>query len=115
MTTSATLIRTVPTFWVEICIAGPIDVAKQVIRRHLAEVGLCVTVKEADYLYTFGEESGYIVRLINYPRFPSTKEELNAKALELAEKLLEGTGQGSFTLINPFETTFYSRRPADVK
>jgi hypothetical protein len=113
--TLAVKIEEVKSYWAEICIAGPIEMAKQVIRIHLSEVGLCVTLTPTTYLYTHGEEEGYIVRLINYPRFPTTPEVIKEKALALAQLLMTSTGQGSFTLVSPDTTEFYSRRAVDLK
>lgn len=49
--------------------------------------GLCVTVQSTTYIYTDGEEVGYVVGLINYPRFPKSDSDIFAMALEIAETL----------------------------
>jgi len=98
------------TYWVKIYIAGPIEVAKQIIRLHTASVGLCVTIDPTTYIYTGGEEAGYVVGLINYPRFPSTPDELDVKAAVLASALRAGTGQSSYTIMTPTTTKFFSYR-----
>lgn len=72
--------------------------------------GLCVTIEPTDFIYTGGEEAGYVVGLINYPRFPDTPGGINARAEELMQKLLEGTHQHSALLMTPDETVWITRR-----
>lgn len=104
-------ITTAPTGWARIFIAGDIDVAKQVCREYCFEVGLCVTVEAADYIYTGGQETGMVIGLINYPRFHVSQAELDAKAEALAMRVMERCCQHSFTIMNPVEARWFSRRP----
>ena len=106
------------TFWAKIYIAGPIAEIEQVCRKHVMK-GSCVTVTPTNYIYTMGEEKGAEIGLIHYPRFPKdatavatmeTKKEILKEAVELAEKICEGCFQGSFTIMTPDDTYFYSRR-----
>lgn len=90
---------------IKLFISGPIEVAKQIIRRHCMDEGLCVTIEPTTYIYTGGEETGYVVTLRNYPRFPSSKEKLKARAILLANDLLRETCQHSFMVVTP--TTSY--------
>lgn len=102
-------IKECETYWAKIFIAGPIPVAEQVLREITFE-GLCVNIYPNKYIYRGGEEIGYIVELINYPRFPSTGEAIYNKAVSVATTLMENTYQGSFTVMCPDKTTFVSRR-----
>lgn len=95
---------------VRVCIAGDYDAACMICRRFCME-GLCVTVQPAEYIYTGGAESGVVVGLINYPRFPTTEPALMNTAQRLGEALMEGLFQQSFSVIGPTETVWYSRRP----
>lgn len=99
----------------KIYIAGPIEIAKQIIRRECLREGLCVTIDPTQYVYAGGEESGYVVGLINYPRFPKETTEITLRATDLGRILMEETYQQSFTVVTPDESLFYSRRPEDVK
>jgi hypothetical protein len=72
----------------------------------------CVTVTATSYIYTGGEEAGVIVGFINYPRFPSEPHDINYKAELLAEELMHGLCQHSYTIQTPETTRWYSRRPA---
>lgn len=100
------------TLWARIFIAGDIEVAKQVCREYCFDVGLCVTVEPADYIYTGGQEAGMVIGLINYPRFPvANQAELDATAEALALRVMERCCQHSFTIMGPLETRWFSRRP----
>ena len=98
--------NTCKTYWAKIYIAGPIDVAKQVLRLLAKKKGMCVTIEPTTFIYTGGEEEGYVVGLINYPRFLRTEKEIWDAAIELAHTLREQTGQDSFTVMAP-DNTFW--------
>lgn len=101
------------TFEARIYIAGDVATIKQVCRQQCMEVGLCVTVLETQFIYTAGEESGAIVGLINYARFPSSREEINKNAEELAHRLMVACCQRSFSIITTDKSTYYQRSEAD--
>jgi hypothetical protein len=93
-----------PTYAVRLYLSGPIEVAKQIIRQDALEAGLCVTIEPTTYIYTGGEEQGYVVGLLNSPRFPWTEEQVLARAQALASKLLHGTFQKSVLMVTPTTT-----------
>lgn len=95
-----------PTFWAKIFIAGPIEQAKNLLRGECMAHGLCVTIEPTLYIYTGGEEAGYVVGLINYPRFPSTREDLIERAVKIAYYLMSATFQRSCTVQTPLDTYF---------
>lgn len=103
-------VTTSSTGWCRIFIAGDIDVARQVCREYCFEVGLCVTVEPADYIYTGGQEAGMVIGLINYPRFPVSQENLDATAENLAIRVMERCCQHSFSIMGPNKTRWFSRR-----
>lgn len=103
-----TALETVPTWWARIYIAGPIEVAKQLLRAECMRQGLCVTIEPTLYIYTGGEEAGYVVGLVNYPRYPSTPDELAARARLVRDTLLYGTHQRSAMLMMPATTEWVS-------
>lgn len=94
----------------DIYMAGDIAVAKQVCREYCLRVGLCVHVEAVDFIYTGGEEAGFKVGLINYPRFPSDAEDIGRKAAELADALRERLYQHSYSIVGPVETIWSTRR-----
>ncbi|MDR3502884.1 MAG: hypothetical protein P4L79_09900 [Legionella sp.] len=110
MTKSIYTRQAAPTYWVNIFMAGPIDLAKQICRKHCFDVGLCVTIDPTTYIYTGGEEEGFVVGLINYPRFPSTTPLMDETATKLADLLCEKLFQNSYTIMNPYNTVVISRK-----
>ena len=104
------------TYWVKIYIAGPIWLIEQVCREYVLKGG-CVTITPTNYIYTMGEESGAEISLINYPRYPkdNPQEDLLLEAIELGGLICERCAQGSFTVMTPHDTHFFSRRKGDVK
>jgi hypothetical protein len=95
-----------------IWIAGDYADAKKACRLFTTS-GLCVAVQAVDYIYTLGAESGVCVTLINYPRFPASPAEIEAKAIELGHHLCCEMVQGSFTVEGPDQMHWFSRRDQD--
>jgi hypothetical protein len=100
----------VPTYWVRLYLSGPIEVAKQVVREECLREGLCVTIEPTTFIYTGGEETGYVVGLVNYPRFPAAPHELDARAEALMHLLLSSTFQHSAMMVTPTETRWVTKR-----
>lgn len=100
----------VDTYWVRLYLSGPVEVAKQIIRAECLREGLCVTVEPTTFIYTGGEEAGYVVGLLNYPRFPSSEDALDARADDLMRKLMEGTHQHSALMKTPLVTRWITTR-----
>ena len=98
----------------DVFVAGDLEVAKQLCREYVM-CGLCVTVEPCAYIYTGGEEAGVRVGLINYPRFPSTSEQLFAHALAIGELLMNGLHQLSYTVVADDETHWFSRHGEGLK
>lgn len=103
-------IKSVETHWVKIYIAGDYDKARDICRQYCYDVGMCVNVIKNDYIYTGGEEQGVIVEVINYPRFPSTPDELFEKSYNLALELREQLYQDSVSLVTPEKTLWLTLR-----
>lgn len=95
---------------VSIFMAGDVEVARQICREYCDEVGFCVTVTATTYVYTGGQEDGFIVGLINYPRFPKLPHEIDAHAIRLGATLREKLGQESFSIQYPEHTIWHSWR-----
>lgn len=105
----------VETIRFDIFMAGDIAQAKQVCREYCYDVGLCVTIEPVDYIYTGGEESGFRIGLINYPRFPTDERDLKEKAGDLVLLLMRRLCQHSWTIVGPRETDWFSRRPENAR
>lgn len=102
--------KTCDTYYAKIYIAGPIEVAKQIIRRECLKEGLCVTIEPTLFIYTGGEEYGYVVGLVNYPRFEKTKKDIEERAFALMNILLSETYQHSAMMVTPDFTKWISKR-----
>jgi hypothetical protein len=99
---------------VQIFIAGEYSLAKKIAREYCDEVGCCVTVAKTTYIYTGGEEKGVVIGFINYPRFPKKPDDIELQAYFLAEKLLKGLDQQSYSIQTPDETKWISYREEDA-
>jgi hypothetical protein len=86
---------------IRLYLSGPIEVAKHAIRADTLRVGLCVTIEPTLFIYTGGEETGYVVGLLNYPRFPCDSKSLEDRARDLMQKLLAATHQHSALMVAP--------------
>lgn len=104
-----------PAYPVSIFLAGDLAQAKHVCREWCFEVGGCVTVTPTTYVYTGGEEEGFVVGFINYPRFPTEPEVLLKRAEDLADRLMHRLFQHSYTIQTPGNTFWISRRPEDTR
>jgi hypothetical protein len=103
-----------PSYPVSIFIAGDYDEARDICAAFCNAVGLCVTVTRTAYIYTGGEETGVIVGLINYPRFPSEPGSILQAAKALALELMHKLDQQSVSIQTPDKTHWFSVRPADI-
>lgn len=99
-----------PTYCVRLYLSGPIEIAKQVIREDCLRAGLCATIEPTTFIYTGGEEAGYVVGLLNYPRFPSEPAALRERAHALMGRLLDATFQHSALMVAPEETVWITKR-----
>lgn len=104
---------TEPSFTVEIYIAGNMQDIERRCAEHCMEVGLCISVEPVKFVYTGGREDGAVVRLVNYPRFPSTPEAIRSKANILAELLVRACSQWSALIVDREQTTWITYRPDD--
>lgn len=102
--------KTEPTHWARIYMSGPIETAKDVCREACMAKGLCVTIEPTLFIYTGGEEAGYVVGLINYPRFPSEPDLITERAEQLARVLMHRTYQHSALVMTPQKTTWMTTR-----
>lgn len=98
------------TYRATIYLSGPMEVAEQIVRGYCKKEGLCVTITPTKFIYTGGEEVGYTVGVVNYPRFPDTPEGLRGRAVDLMLELMEKTHQNSALLVDSEKTTWISDR-----
>lgn len=105
--------KTEKSFYAMIWIAGDYGRAVQACREHCERVPLCVTVTPTAYVYVGGMQDGVCVRLINYPRFPASPDDIRDKASNLAEWLRRSLCQESYSVEYPDYTDWVSHRPED--
>lgn len=105
---------TLETYTVRIYMAGDIETAKRWLRHEVWREGLCVTVEPTTFIYTGGEEEGFVVGLINYPRFPSDPASILIRARIIAAGLVSECAQRSALVLAPDVTEWTTRDPADV-
>lgn len=103
-----------PSYPVSIFMAGDAEDAEAICQEFCDDGGYCVTVTRTNYIYTGGWEEGFIVGLINYPRFRMPAESIWTNADVLAALLCERLNQQSYTIQAPDRTIWFSHRPVDV-
>lgn len=108
------IVKTANSFTIRIWMAGNYANAKEICRT-FCEQGMCVSISPANYIYTGGEEAGFVVTLINYARFPKDPVSLKDLAFSLVMDLMNGLHQQSFSIEGPEETLFFSKRPEDMR
>lgn len=100
--------------WIyRIYIAGDYATAKVTCRQFCMAYPGCVTVTPTEYVYTGGAESGVIVELINYARFPQDPENAYESVRKLADALRLALCQQSYTIMTPTASIWFSHRPED--
>jgi len=90
-------VRIVKTYWAEILIAGDLAKLEDSIREWCMR-GACVSVTPTNFIYTGGAQSGACVRLISYPRYPKSPEEIWLLAVDLGKFLMNKAYQKSCTI-----------------
>jgi ferredoxin len=65
-----------------------INEAYELCQDYCNKIGLCVTVTPTKFIYKNGNEDGFIVGLINYPKFTMTAKKLEHISFDLANKLM---------------------------
>ena len=97
------------TFWCRIYMAGDYSIAKQVCRKFCIPNNLCVNIYETDYIFRGGEEIGFCVEIINYPKYPEEEDILLKLSDSLAMTLMEECCQKSYSIMRSDKTYWYSR------
>jgi hypothetical protein len=119
-------LKTTPTYWANIYVGLkpgydaptiPPQAAMDIAQVYVDKVGLCVTITPTTFVYTKGYEPGFIIGLINYPRFPATPQKITHHALALARALQKGLRQHRISVMFPDRTVMLDadtvQHPAD--
>lgn len=99
---------------VEIHMAGDIREASMFLQQVAARRGMCVSIHPQSYIYSGGREEGFLIRFINYPRFPQEPKQILEQAEELADWVRDHIGQYSWSITTPEETIYYSEIPRKI-
>jgi 6-pyruvoyl-tetrahydropterin synthase len=75
------------------------DEIKELCQRYCNDVSFCVTITETEFIYKNGNERGFIIGIINYPRFPSTPKQLTKQAIAIAKILGKKLNQERVSVI----------------
>jgi hypothetical protein len=89
--------------------AGDFNTAKQTCRKFCVSHNLCVNIFETDYIYRCGEEIGFCVEIINYPKYVEDDNVLENNANLLAKELMVDCSQKSYTIMLKDKTKYCSR------
>lgn len=94
-----------------------LQMAREWLHEYVNRVGLCVTVTPTEYIYTGrkdvsadpnycsqASEPGFVVGLINYPRFPVEPAQIREHALAIGKGLLQLFKQFKVSIVFPAET-----------
>lgn len=81
-----------------------IESVEHICQQFVNKKGLCVTVTPTKFVYTDGNESGVVIGLIQYPRFPKKIDYLIEQSKEFAELLMNELGQNRVTITTPNES-----------
>ncbi len=85
-------------YGVKIYMAGDYNRARHTLREYCSTIGACFSIHRMDYIYSGGEEQGFCITLINYPRFRKPKAEILNQARDIGTKLISDLNQSSYTL-----------------
>lgn len=100
------------TLYAKIYIAGRKGWVERLCSRWCKENTLCVSVKEVEFVYNGGQESGVEVMLLNYPKYPSKDaDELIDLAVDLGDFLKDEMSQDSYLVMSKDVTLWTSDRP----
>ena len=86
------------------------EVVRQWLQNYCNEVKLGLTFTQTEFIYVDGGEPGVIIGLINYPRFPSSEEEIKEKALAIAKGLMELCQQERVSVVFSDETVMLEKQ-----
>lgn len=103
--------KTAKTVEISVYIAGNIETIRPALAKFCFENKICFFITEGFFSYVGGEETGFRIGIIKYPRFPQSREELVAISRELALYLIKETHQMSATVVDGEETYWLTRNP----
>ena len=79
-------------------------VVRDICQTFCDKQGLCVTLTNTEFVYTDGSEQGVIVGLINYPRFPKSKQFIMEQANKITILLMRALDQERMSIVTTDKT-----------
>lgn len=98
------------TVCIEVFLAGDVSTARNALREYCIVDPCCVTLTETDFIYRGGLESGVVVGIREYPRFPAGRKVLADRARSIAEFLRQRLCQDSYMIVEQDKTTWGTTR-----
>lgn len=83
--------------------------ARQWLQKYVNRESACVTITPTEFLYKNGREPGFVVGLINYPRFPESPTKIRKKAQAIARGLRKLLKQYRVSTVFPDKTVMVSK------
>jgi len=80
------------------------DEARAICQQYVDEASWCFSLTATEFIYKNGNESGCVVGLIYYPRFPTSNATIREHALAIGEQLRQAFGQFRVSVCFPDET-----------
>ena len=96
----------IPSWTVRLYMAGSVRDAAKVVGAFVRRVGWCVNIRQTLFVYSGGQEDGFVVEAIAYARFPSDRATAEARMNELASLLCVECNQRSYTIDDGVTSTF---------
>lgn len=104
----------VDSFTLVVWIGGDFNEARRAAREY-CDRGACLAIEPVSYVYTWGEETGVKVTVLNYARFPTTPEEQWEKAHDVALFLALRLHQKSYSVEGPDRTEYWERTLEEIR
>jgi hypothetical protein len=95
-----------------------LDAVMAICHEYCDKIGLCVSITPTHFVYSRGQgiadgyEPGCFVSLINYPRFPQSRYDIVASAIELAGILMAKFKQRRISVITSDQTYLLEQEDA---
>lgn len=86
-----------------------IDEVREWVQNYCNEQKLGVTFTPTEFIYVDGREPGVVIGLINYPRFPQTKEVIKYMAMIIAQGLMRLCHQERVSVVFSDETVMFEK------
>jgi hypothetical protein len=81
-----------------------LEEALNICQSYCDKIGYAFTVTETNFVYKYGREKGFIIGLIQYPRFPKKEREIIEHAIQIASIFLVKFKQNRISIVTNKKT-----------